>query len=323
MFIYLTPNTFKSSETERNFTKFLEAKYKKITISKISLTNTDQVLKAPGILVLTDSFEGRDLDDLRTTDNHCYVDYGLNDGRNFIQSDDNHKVSAIGILNQDHHDGLFPLGIYSFTCDYKLRDLIDGANLIIAPLPQKNLAKPKTPCLFLDRDGIINVDTGYLHKIEDLIIRPGIEKVIHFFNQKNWPVVCITNQSGVARGMFGEDAVHQLHQEINHRLNSLGANIDHFEIASYYYSKGTGEFKKHSVLRKPFPGMILKSSHKFNIDFRNSVMIGDKNSDNLHFFDFDTLLLQGEYNLSNQFGIIVTSYDDILQYLSKKYQRPL
>lgn len=322
MFIYLASQTSTPSETERNFREFLEAKFAQSQITTVPLDQRNNLLQGPGILFTSAELQNRDLSDLHLDGEHCYVDYSLNDGRIFVQSDDNDKITKLGPLGNEHHDGLYPLGIYSFTKDTTINALASGVGLKITPLPQCDTSIERTPCLFMDRDGIINVDTGYLHKIEDLIVRPGIEKVIKFFNERSWPVICITNQSGVARGMFDCEAVDTLHCEINNRLRIFDCKIDHFEMAPYYYSKGLGEYKKHSMLRKPGPGMVLKSTSRFHIDHSKSVMIGDKNSDRLHFFNYKTLLLQGEYELSSRYGIIVRNFDEVVQELSKFYKSP-
>ncbi|MCK5882948.1 MAG: HAD-IIIA family hydrolase [Bacteriovoracaceae bacterium] len=320
MFIYLASQTSTPSETERNFREYLEANFTNSQITIVRLNEQKVTLAAPGILFTSSKVENRSINELSADSDRCYVDYSPNDGRPFAHTDDNDKISKIGPLDSEHHDGLYPLGIYSFTKDSTVEHLIKSTGLKITPLPLRNPLSPLTPCLFMDRDGIINVDTGYLHKAEDLTIKPGVEKVIKFFNERKWPVICITNQSGVARGMFDCDAVNILHDEINQRLSIFDCHIDHFEIAPYYYAKGVGEYKKYSVLRKPGPGMVLKCHNLFNIDHSRSIMIGDKNSDCLHFFHHKTLLLQGQYDLSSRYGIILNSFDEVMQQLREFYK---
>lgn len=302
-----------TSKTINELEFFFSKRIKRFEFENINTFDLSQTLIAPGILLTSVDLKDRDPFDLSFSGNNIYVDFCENDGRKFVISNDGIKVSSIDILGNDHADGLTPVGIYSFEQDDTLENILKAHSFNISPLPRKNPVLEKTPCLFLDRDGVINVDTGYLHHIEDLIIRPGIEKVIRSFNEKNWPVICVTNQSGVARGMFSLEDVVTLHGEINKRLEAMDAHIDHFEIGPYYFEKGVGPYKKHSVLRKPHSGMIYKASPLFNIDFSNSIMVGDKNSDKFHNFKFITFLLQGEYELSSKYGEIVQSFEELLK----------
>ena len=136
--------------------------------------------------------------------------------------------------------------------------------------------------LFLDRDGVINYDEGYLFQKEKLKFIPGIESLITRAKLKDYLVICITNQSGIARGFYSEHNFHQLMNEINRRLKlNCGYCLD-----DYYYCPHhpDGEIKKFSIkcsCRKPMDGMIRKAIQKYKINVNESILVGDKISDML------------------------------------------
>jgi D,D-heptose 1,7-bisphosphate phosphatase len=147
----------------------------------------------------------------------------------------------------------------------------------------------KNKALFLDRDGIINVDKSYVFKIEDIEWMPGILELIKFGNTNNFKVIVLTNQSGIDRGYYTEKDVLKLHDEMTVKLESFGAIID-----DWFYCKDLD-----SNDRKPNPGMMLKAISKHNIDIERSYMIGDKESDVLNIIGPEYLLLKGKYELKN------------------------
>lgn len=130
---------------------------------------------------------------------------------------------------------------------------------------------------FFDRDGTINVDVGYLHKNEDLQFIPNTVNLIKMYNEQGWPVVVVSNQSGIARGMFTTEDVNRLHGHMNEKLNlEYGAHIDAFYFCPHLPAI-TGECE----CRKPKPGMFLKAAIDLNIDLTNSVSYGDSERDEL------------------------------------------
>lgn len=129
---------------------------------------------------------------------------------------------------------------------------------------------------FLDRDGTINVEKGYLHKPCDWEWIPGSVEAIKGFNALGYLVIVVTNQPGIARGIYTHKEVDFLHQYVDALLAAAGARID-----AYYYCPhhpNYGEIKKCKC-RKPKPGLLLKAKMDFDIDMEHSFMIGDKCSD--------------------------------------------
>ena len=125
---------------------------------------------------------------------------------------------------------------------------------------------------FLDRDGVINKDIGYLHKIDDFRWIEGAKEAISFLKKKKFFVIIVTNQSGVERGFFSESDVNYLHNWINDELKKSECVIDDF-----FYSTELPSNK--SVRRKPSPEMINEALIKYNLNKEKCFMIGDKNTD--------------------------------------------
>lgn len=134
------------------------------------------------------------------------------------------------------------------------------------------------PAAFLDRDGVINKDKGYLFKIQEFEWVEGSKQAIKFLNDKNFHVFVVSNQSGIARGYYSEKDVKKLHKYINLELRKIGAQIDDFFI-SPYHPEIKKKFEKLSHLRKPNTGMLELASKNWQVDKKNSFLIGDKNSD--------------------------------------------
>lgn len=137
----------------------------------------------------------------------------------------------------------------------------------------------KRPCLFLDRDGTINVDHGYVGRYDDVAWIPGAKEVIRRFNEAGWLVVVVTNQSGVARGMFGSEDVDVLHREMARELAASGARIDRFYFCPYHPEAQMERWRQDHHDRKPNPGMIEKAMRDLSIDPTCAFLVGDKMSD--------------------------------------------
>ena len=136
-------------------------------------------------------------------------------------------------------------------------------------------------CAFLDRDGVINQDRGYISKISDFKIYPGVGKTISLLNKKNYLVIIITNQSGVGRGLIKIKELENLHNYLKKKIKKDGAKIDDIFYCPFHPEFGKGKFKKKSNDRKPGDGMIRKAIKKWKIEIKTSFMIGDKISDKM------------------------------------------
>ena len=128
---------------------------------------------------------------------------------------------------------------------------------------------------FFDRDGTINVDTGYLYEPEKLEFIPGVPELIKKYNDEGWLVIVITNQSGIARGIFTEGQMERFNAHMNERLqNEYGAHID-----AFYYCPHLPEITGDCNCRKPKPGLFLRAIREHNIDPAQSVSYGDSPRD--------------------------------------------
>jgi D-glycero-D-manno-heptose 1,7-bisphosphate phosphatase len=135
------------------------------------------------------------------------------------------------------------------------------------------------PAAFLDRDGVINVDTGFAYRPDDLVLTPTAAAGIRQFNEAGYWVIVVTNQSGVARGMYSEVDVQHFHDHIQQRLSAETARIDAFYYCPYHEEGTVERYKIDHEDRKPRPGMLLRAMRERPIQRENSVMIGDKQSD--------------------------------------------
>ncbi len=135
------------------------------------------------------------------------------------------------------------------------------------------------PAVFLDRDGVINKDTGYPYKKSDLIFIDGAQQAIKYLNNNNYYVFVITNQSGIARGYYTENDLHNFHNEIVTRLAKYQTVIDDFVYCPHHPNGIITPYSIQCDCRKPNTNMLSSLCDKWPIDINNSLMIGDKQSD--------------------------------------------
>jgi D-glycero-D-manno-heptose 1,7-bisphosphate phosphatase len=134
--------------------------------------------------------------------------------------------------------------------------------------------------LFLDRDGVINVDHGYVHRPEQFEFVPGIFELARFWtNELRRPIVVVTNQSGIGRGLFDETAYAEVTRWMCDRFETERAGIARVYHCPYHPRHGVGEYRRDHPWRKPNPGMILQAASDLGLDLANSVIMGDTMSD--------------------------------------------
>jgi len=142
---------------------------------------------------------------------------------------------------------------------------------------------PKTKlraALFLDRDGVLNEDQGYVHRWEDFRWIEGARETVAAFNRAGWLVIVVTNQSGVGRGYYSEADMHALHARMAQDLAEAGGRIDAFYHAPQHPDAPMDAYRHPDPPdRKPNPGMILRALGEWPIDRAASVLVGDKPSD--------------------------------------------
>ena len=133
--------------------------------------------------------------------------------------------------------------------------------------------------LLLDRDGVINVNHGYVHHPENFELIDGIFEVARAAHANGYKLLVITNQAGIARGYYSEKQFHQLTAWMCNEFLNEGAPIEKVYFSPFHPTEGLGKYKKDDVSRKPRPGMILQAQREMNLDLGNSILIGDKASD--------------------------------------------
>lgn len=134
------------------------------------------------------------------------------------------------------------------------------------------------PICFLDRDGVINYDFGYISKFKKIKFTKGIFEGLRLL-QKKFKLCIVTNQSGVARGYFSEKELKLLNKKIIEKLKKHKIRIYHIEYCPYHESSKIKKYKKKSFFRKPNPGMILAILKKYKTKAQNCILIGDKITD--------------------------------------------
>lgn len=135
------------------------------------------------------------------------------------------------------------------------------------------------PGILLDRDGTIIVDHGYVGSVDRVEFIAGAPEAIARFNRAGVPVAVVTNQAGVARGMYGIDDVAEVHRHIAGRLAEHGAHIDKFLFSPYHPAGIVEAFARSSEDRKPGPGMAKAAAAALGLDLTASWVVGDRPED--------------------------------------------
>jgi len=139
----------------------------------------------------------------------------------------------------------------------------------------------RKPAVFLDRDGVINYDVGYVYKYKDFKLRLGVVKGLKYLKKNNFRIFIVTNQSGIARGLFTEKDLKILHQKLKKKLMKHKIKIDEIKYSPFHPNGIIKKFSKKHKSRKPDNLMIKQLFKKWPTDIRKSFMIGDRRSDKL------------------------------------------
>lgn len=137
----------------------------------------------------------------------------------------------------------------------------------------------KQPAIFLDRDGVINHDSGYVYKVDDFEFIDGAIEAMQQLKKAGWLLVVITNQAGIARGYFTEQDFMSLTEWMDWSLADRGVDLDGIYFCPHHKDYGNETYKQDCACRKPKPGMILDATAELNIDLTQSWIVGDKGSD--------------------------------------------
>lgn len=135
------------------------------------------------------------------------------------------------------------------------------------------------PALFLDRDGVLNVDRGYVSDPKNFEWIPGAIETVRAFNARNWWVFVVTNQSGIGMGLYTEEQMRNLHAWMLSELRTHSAVIDRIYHCPYREDATIDAFRKDSFDHKPNPGMLLQAMTDFPVIKEESFLIGDRQTD--------------------------------------------
>jgi D-glycero-D-manno-heptose 1,7-bisphosphate phosphatase len=134
---------------------------------------------------------------------------------------------------------------------------------------------------FFDRDGVLNKDINYLYRKEDLIWIPGAKQALRRCCELGYLICVVTNQSGIARGYFSEEDMHELHKHMSHELANADISTIHFYHCPHL-PPPDGKTPPYNIVcscRKPLPGLIIKAQEEHNLDLSNSFLVGDSPRD--------------------------------------------
>jgi D-glycero-D-manno-heptose 1,7-bisphosphate phosphatase len=132
------------------------------------------------------------------------------------------------------------------------------------------------PAVFLDRDGTLSEERGYIDRLALLDIFPWTADAIRLLNRAQFAVVVVTNQSAIGRGIIDEAFLHSVHREIDRRLEPGGAHVDRYYFCPHIHDARLPEYRVHCRCRKPGPGMIEQASLDLELDPGRSFMVGDR-----------------------------------------------
>ena len=135
------------------------------------------------------------------------------------------------------------------------------------------------PAVFLDRDGVINQESEYVHRIEDFHFIDGVFDACRQMSKAGFRLIVITNQAGIARGYYTEEEFHRLTKWMLDEFKQYGVEIDEVYYCPHHPIYGVGQYLRQCDCRKPGPEMILRAAREHSLDLPQSILVGDKASD--------------------------------------------
>jgi D-glycero-D-manno-heptose 1,7-bisphosphate phosphatase len=135
------------------------------------------------------------------------------------------------------------------------------------------------PAVFIDRDGTLTEEVGYVNHPSRLQLLPRAGEAIRRLNAAGLAAVVVTNQTGIARGYFSESVLHAVNESLRAQLARVGARLDGFYACLHHPSEGEAPYRAQCECRKPKPGLLLRAAEELGLDLARSTMVGDKASD--------------------------------------------
>ena len=175
------------------------------------------------------------------------------------------------------------------------------------------------PCLFLDRDGILIEDISYPHRASDAKVCSGAAPLVVWATENGWHPVVVSNQAGVAKGKFSYEDYTIFTGFLKQTFLSKGANIRKWFGCPYHIAGSVPEYAKHSLMRKPHPGMLLKAMEWTPILMTESIMLGDKASDEIEHLPLTSYFVRGRYELPERLSDrTFNDLSEVLEFLKKR-----
>lgn len=235
--------------------------------------------------------------------------------------DDNYKITKDNIQNPLSGYSISNLIVYDnkvFEYNESFNLVIDEAfnngNLYGIPLYIPDANNKVNKALFLDRDGVLMEDVGYIGEVDRVKIKKEFTDIVKYANEKNYITIVTTNQAGVSYNYYTNDDVKNVHNYLYEEYKKHDAIIDDFYYCPYHIKGNVEEYKLLSVLRKPEAAMHLSACKKYNIDLTSSFMIGDRDSDIVKIPFLKTLLIKTDvYDIVNVDNIV--EVNDIYSFL--------
>lgn len=135
------------------------------------------------------------------------------------------------------------------------------------------------PAVFLDRDGVINREDGYVHQVDEFHFIDGVFDACREMSKAGYQLIIITNQAGIARGYYTEADFHRLTKWMQNEFRQHGIEIDDVYYCPHHPVHGVGDYRRDCDCRKPAPGMIFRAAREHSLDLHHSILIGDKATD--------------------------------------------
>jgi len=138
---------------------------------------------------------------------------------------------------------------------------------------------PGYPAVFIDRDGTLTEEVGYINHPKRLRLLPRSADAVSLLNQAGMKAILVTNQSGIARGYFTEEVLHATHAELLSQLKAEGASLDGLYVCMHHPTEGERPYRQACDCRKPSPGLLRRAASELGLDLGRSYAVGDKISD--------------------------------------------
>lgn len=135
------------------------------------------------------------------------------------------------------------------------------------------------PAIFMDRDGTLSREIGYVNHASRFALFPWAVDAVRLVNRAGWAAVLVTNQAGVARGYFPESVIHEVHEHVQAALRDGDARLDGLYVCMHHPSAGEPPYRQDCECRKPRPGMLLQAQRELDLDLQRSWVIGDRHGD--------------------------------------------